>query len=278
MKTILFLIFISLNTFAIDPMTSFHTSNVNDKEYLLDIFNKMNKNTKRYSQCYERAHVWSYQIKQKRNLNTQKMFVYFTRKYQREINGQWWFHVAPGIYFNSELYMLDPEFLKRPVKFEAWKNGCIEHAIRKLTPFKINTEKEINALKKEAPNPNTRRGRKRIKYINERIKWLTKNLKEKLINNSRLVDADNNNWPFDDNFKKIIDIDCPMITNYSEYKNAQETHYCFVQASNMYVWEPSELKELEHKDQNKTKFENSEIYTSYKKAFTGRFPFRFLDD
>tara|TARA_Y100000385_G_C12924253_1_gene563950 strand:- start:521 stop:814 length:294 start_codon:yes stop_codon:yes gene_type:complete len=96
-----------------------------------------------------------------------------------------------------------------------------------------------------------------------------------LIKDTRIIDANERNWPFQDGRKKLIDIDCPIITNYNDYKKAQEEAYCYIQMANMYVWEPGELEKLEYEDQNKTEFVNSEIYTSYKKAFRGRFPYRF---
>ena len=266
---------ISFSAFAINPMAGYQTSNIKDENYLIKLFNQLHRNKRSSSECYERAHVWSYQMHKIHNINSQKMFVFFTNKYKREINGQWWFHVAPGVLFNNELYMFDPEFLDTPVTYESWKNGCIEHAVKKLTPIKIKYEKEITSLLAESPNANTRRGRKRIAYIRSRVDWLKSELKRMLLTDKKIIKADHTNWPFDDGRKEMIDINCPLITNYSEWKVAQETEYCYMQPTNMFVWEPSELEKLENEDQNKEAFVNSEVYTSYKKGFRGRFPYRF---
>lgn len=276
-KLLLLLCILSFNAFAIDPMASYETSNIKDESLLNTLFKQMHRNKRNSSECYERAHVWSFQMLKNHNINSQKVFIYFTRKYNREIFGQWWFHVAPAVNLNNELYLLDPEFISKAVPFEAWKNGAIDHAIKKLTPIKINYENEISSLteEKKTLNLNSRRGRKRLRYIDSRTAWLNSELERMLIKDTRIVQANERNWPFEDGRKELVDIDCPIITNYSDYKKAQEQAYCYIQMSNMYVWEPSELEKLETKDQNKTEFVNSEIYTSYKKAFKGRFPYRF---
>lgn len=278
MKIFLMLFFITTSVFAIDPMAGYQTSNIKDQNVLNNIFKDLYQHRRRSSttQCFERAHVWSYQMFVNQNIYSEKVFIYFTRKFIREINGDWWFHVAPGVLYNSELYMLDPEFLNRPVPFTMWKNGAIDHAIKKLTPIKINYEREITALNKEKENLNSsrRRDRKRINYINNRIQWLQSELERMLIDKVRVIPTDEHNWPYKDGMKSIVELDCPFITNYSEYKQAQESAYCYIQKTNMYVWEPSELEKLEEQDTNKTEFVPSEVYTSFKKAFRGRFPFR----
>ena len=95
-----------------------------------------------------------------------------------------------------------------------------------------------------------------------------------LLSDKRVIKTDESNWPYKDRFKEIVDIPCPRISNYSEYKMAQETEYCFIQETNMYVWEPSELEKLENLDNNKEEFVYSEVYTAFKQTFRGKFAFQ----
>jgi hypothetical protein len=269
----------SINTFAIDSMLNYQSSNIEDSNLLEEMFRNLNRNKKRFgtTQCFNRAHYWSYQLQQDYGVNTQKVFIYFTRKFTREINGDWWFHVAPAMYLNDELYVLDPEFLSKPVKFEAWKNGAIDHAIRLLTPLKIKYENEIASLNKELPIlGDGRRHRRRKNYINSRLNWLKSELKRRLIDKAEIVEVNKDNWPYDDNRKQIIKLDCPIISNYSEYaklENAHKNAYCYIQMANMYVWEPGELEELEYLDENKIEFDIREVFTAFKDTFKGRFPY-----
>lgn len=272
-----FIIFSNL-TYAISPMEGYQSSNVKDEELLDKVFKKLNRNKKRFgtTQCFNRAHYWSYQMQQDFGIDSQKVFIYFTKKYIREINGSWWFHVAPAFNFSGELYVFDPEFLKSAVPFEAWKNGAIDHAIKRLTPIKLSYEKEIASLSEELETLGTTwRQRKRRNYIVNRLKWLRGELKRRLIDKARVVKTSPQNWPYDDRREEIIELECPFITNYSEYKEAQETAYCYIQMASMYVWEPGELEKLEFQEKNKDEFNMSEIYTAFKDTFRGRFPYPF---
>lgn len=49
------------------------------------------------SQCYNRAHVWSYEWFTNRSVNSNKTWVFFTRRYIRKFKFEWWFHVSPSI-------------------------------------------------------------------------------------------------------------------------------------------------------------------------------------
>lgn len=257
-------------------MNGFYVSNLSSSIELESLFDNLNRNYKSKSQCYERAHIWSYQLYQNNNLNTAKVFIFFTNKYKREINGQWWFHVAPAINLNYKLHVLDPEFLADPHPFEAWKNGAIDHAVRKLTKIKIDSEAEINRLQEELSslNVNTRYGRNRKQYIDSRIEWLNNELTRRLIKDKKVISVTKANWPYKDDLKKMVKLECPIITKYSDYEKAQEEEYCYIQFANMYIWAPLNLEKTESANENLSEFSSSEVYTSYKRGFRGRIPYR----
>ena len=274
-KLIILLILIcSASAYTQDPMGHYAPTNIQTFEQLKAAFDTISKRSYKGSECYDRAHYWSYQMSQNLNINSTKVFVFFTKKYKREINGQWWFHVAPGVVYNHENYMIDPEFINKPVNFETWKNGVLDHAILKLTPYKINYEKEITSLSKELfiLKPISKRSRKRIKYINTRVTWLNSELDRMLINKNRIIKVTDENWPYKKrNISKMVDLNCKEITNYSEYENNQESEYCYIIRSNMYYWAPKSLELLESEDKYKDEFDKNEVYTAKKRAFKGRF-------
>jgi hypothetical protein len=66
-------------------------------EWANKYFNESRRNSK-HSQCFNRAHVWSYEWHKKHRFYSSKMFLFFTRKFIRDRNFEWWFHVAPYVH------------------------------------------------------------------------------------------------------------------------------------------------------------------------------------
>lgn len=76
------------------------------------------------SQCYNRAHVWVYDWRVKRNLYSSKIWIYFTPKYIREFDFDWWFHVAPVVHVVIDNAVkervMDIKYSKGPLKIKQW--------------------------------------------------------------------------------------------------------------------------------------------------------------
>ena len=89
-----------------------------------EIFNELNPNANSKSECYNRAHVWTYEEKLKRDLNSMKVFLFFTYRYIREYNYGWWFHVAPFLMVKQGTTTMeqvtDPEFTSSPQAMKDW--------------------------------------------------------------------------------------------------------------------------------------------------------------
>ncbi len=279
MKTLLILVFLTLSggrLWAADPMASFDPTNIYSQDTLSKAFKKLYRG-KTGSECYDRAHFWSFQMAQEFDINSTKVFVFFTNKYKREINNQWWFHVAPGVVYRGTDYMMDPEFLNKPVSFEAWKNGVLDHAINKLTPIKIQYEKDITKLYKEiSSNANlTQREQRRITYVKNRIEYLEDQLDKMLISNVEMVEATSKNWPYKNpQNKKFANINCKEIAEYSEYVENQETEYCYIIRTSMHYRAPRDVENLEKQGKYIYEFDNWNVTNAYQKAFGGRFPYR----
>lgn len=76
------------------------------------------------SQCFNRAHVWSYELFKKHKVLSNKIFLFFTRKYIRETNFGWWFHVAPLIHVavgkDIKERVMDRKYSKGPSTVHQW--------------------------------------------------------------------------------------------------------------------------------------------------------------
>ncbi|MFP5387471.1 MAG: protein-glutamine glutaminase family protein [Bacteriovoracia bacterium] len=121
------------------------------------IFNSMRKGATSWSQCYNRAHVWAYESKKSFNLDSMKMFLFFTRKYIREYNFEWWFHVSPFTYVmeegNRTEKILDFKFSKGPTNVQKWtdlfmSNRALCPVITKYSEYENNEEQEYCYLYK----------------------------------------------------------------------------------------------------------------------------------
>lgn len=88
------------------------------------LFDTLKRRANSYSQCYNRAHVWSYESKINQKVDSMKVFVFYTRKYIREYNFNWWFHVAPFTYVSApegrQERVLDRTFAKGPLSMKRW--------------------------------------------------------------------------------------------------------------------------------------------------------------
>lgn len=112
-------------TGKLNPMNNFTPSVINSMEDLNKIFYSLD-NTNKWTakpntQCFNRAHYWAKSMKDGYGIDSMKVHIYYTRKYAANISGKWWFHVAPMVNMNGELYVLDETFINRPVVLADWE-------------------------------------------------------------------------------------------------------------------------------------------------------------
>jgi hypothetical protein len=90
-------------------------------------FRKMRTDWQRWSgsQCYNRAHVWSYEEFQRTGLKSMKLFMFFTRSYIWKYNYKWWFHVTPMTYVAGVPMTMDRMFMKGPAEVKTWSDKFI---------------------------------------------------------------------------------------------------------------------------------------------------------
>lgn len=76
------------------------------------------------TQCYNRAHVWAYELWKNHQVKSQKVFLFFSRKFIREHDFGWWFHVAPMLvvdgWFGDSEKVIDPRYITNPRDIDWW--------------------------------------------------------------------------------------------------------------------------------------------------------------
>lgn len=110
------------NTSDKHSMQNYTPSNVSSLDDAKRIFNYLKDRSKWFTQCFNRAHIWSKQMYDRDHVDSMKIFIFYTKKYRREIHKKWWFHVAPMISVNGDYYVMDKEFTKGPLTNDKWEN------------------------------------------------------------------------------------------------------------------------------------------------------------
>lgn len=111
------------------------------------------------SQCYDRAHVWTFEaLKNRIVLN--KMFIFFADHYIAQYKFPWWFHVAPYalVKVKGEVgdRVMDPIFSTVPLKTKLWtdllmKNKAECKVITSYSEFSTRPGTEDCFLMKASP-------------------------------------------------------------------------------------------------------------------------------
>lgn len=106
-----------------------YITNFYDPSRVQSVFNAQRTDTRKKSQCYNRAHVWSWEMKrfteQGRPVQPGKMWLFFTKKYIRAYKYKWWFHVAPFVQLNNQDTVMDRKFLRGPISRRGWTDFFI---------------------------------------------------------------------------------------------------------------------------------------------------------
>jgi hypothetical protein len=111
------------------------------------MFFNMRGDYQRESQCYNRAHVWAYEEWKRNGTNLMKVFVFYTRRYIREYNFNWWFHAIPAVYVGNELITLDRRYARGPLSMKPWTDIFVRSKrtcalITKYSTYRKNQESE----------------------------------------------------------------------------------------------------------------------------------------
>lgn len=114
-----------LNNFTQDVNRSFKPTDVGSYQELEKIFNELDDTDKTRSQCFKRAHMWTFDMWSRRHIMSQKIFIFYTARYIQGEDFDWWFHVAPVVTAGGVDYAMDRTFMKKPVTVEDWKRNFV---------------------------------------------------------------------------------------------------------------------------------------------------------
>ena len=108
------------------PMDGYVPTNIRSMNEAVKLFSTMRTRTKRRSQCFNRAYVWSHELYTDYRVKSKKIFIFYTARYTRTIDKKWWFHVAPMIVVNGQDIVLDREFTAKPLSVFDWETVFIQ--------------------------------------------------------------------------------------------------------------------------------------------------------
>lgn len=182
-----------VNEEVMTPMDNYSASNLNSYENALEIFKSLNGNTKMFSQCFNRAHIWAKQMFDEHQVKSMKILIYYTKKYRKEVSKKWWFHIAPMVDVNGQFYVMDKEFTRKPVTDANWekiftkKMGNPSYRCKKIDNIKeyyddTNTNNEFCNIQHTSmyywePNDMSRldkTGKRKTDWVNWEIKVASK--------------------------------------------------------------------------------------------------------
>lgn len=86
------------------------------------------------SECFQRAHLWAHLAETESNINMDKTYLFFTYKFnmKHRVTSRWgrsftwWFHVAPTVRVNGELWALDATFTDRAMPMQEWAKSLMQ--------------------------------------------------------------------------------------------------------------------------------------------------------
>lgn len=98
---------------------------LNSFDEVRSLFFEMRPSPVAHSECWQRAHVWTYEWRVKHQLFSSKAWIFFTRKYIRENPDlTWWFHVAPMVHVKLDGVIkervMDRKYTNGPSSIKRW--------------------------------------------------------------------------------------------------------------------------------------------------------------
>lgn len=90
-----------------------------------------NPNAINGAQCYDKAHVWTYEALYRYGIHLSKAWLFFSDNYIARYRFKWWFHVAPITRVimkgKTEERVLDREFATFPMQYKVWTDKFMEN-------------------------------------------------------------------------------------------------------------------------------------------------------
>ncbi|MBY0516309.1 MAG: hypothetical protein K2P81_05340 [Bacteriovoracaceae bacterium] len=125
---------LSLSSWAqIYPSTSDNISEEKAQEMFKDI-EAEDKKMGEHSECFQRAHMWALRAEKLHQVAMEKVYLFFTYKFnmRHRVTSRWgrpivwWFHVAPAVRVNGELWVMDATFTDRAMPLQEWAGSLMQ--------------------------------------------------------------------------------------------------------------------------------------------------------
>lgn len=110
------------NSAYLTPTTGYRPNNIPSYDFAKAVFDGLYNKHRWFDQCFNRAHIWSKQMFDNNRIHSMKILIYYTKKYRKEVSKKWWFHIAPMVSINGELYVMDREFTRKPITADEWES------------------------------------------------------------------------------------------------------------------------------------------------------------
>lgn len=235
----------SASAAPISPMDGYQASEHSDYD-LNSFWSEVSRMDSRMKgkDCFKRAMLWSYQLNQKYGVETKKVFMHYTDKFNHELDDQgrtgiaarlgrlfssndgWDFHVAPVVNIEGQDLVLDPYMRNQPESIEDWVDYLSQRGESLLKKRHRDLLKDLRKYSKRARSRHARSSD--IEKVQE-IKATLANL--------NLSES---------SYGQSYDIKCKKITHIMEFDRAQQTEWCFYQETSMYYYGPLELRYLNY--------------------------------
>jgi hypothetical protein len=112
---------VDLNHFRYGQLRRFAPTDLQSYDDAEKIFKDMlNDGDRSRSECFKRAHMWSFDMWSKLGVSSEKIFIFYTKRYQILEEEKWWFHVAPMVTAGGVEYVLDGTFMEKPITIKEW--------------------------------------------------------------------------------------------------------------------------------------------------------------
>lgn len=121
---------LDLNYFAINLDRDDRPTDIGSLERAQKIFKSLNDGDKSRSQCFKRAHIWSWDMWTKHGITSQKIYMFYTRRYIQLEDFDWWFHVAPMVVANGVELVMDKTFTSEPTTVPEWKKKFMKSEVK----------------------------------------------------------------------------------------------------------------------------------------------------
>lgn len=95
-----------------------------------EIYHRMRTDYREKAECTNMAHVWASEEYKHSGLKSQKLFIFFTRKYIMRYRFHWWFHVSPMVQVKTneklERVVLDRRYTSLPLDTKTWSDHFVK--------------------------------------------------------------------------------------------------------------------------------------------------------